>query len=62
MDLGEGVRRSSVPGSVLPPVCLEFSAPEVVLGKSAGPLADMWSVGVFLYLFLRLALKENGLF
>ncbi|KAK6629330.1 hypothetical protein RUM43_003147 [Polyplax serrata] len=52
IDLGEGVRRNSVPGSVLPPVSLEFAAPEVVLGKSANSQADMWSAGVFLYIFL----------
>lgn len=53
IDLGEGVRRNSVPGSVFPPVSLEFAAPEMVLGKSATSHADMWSAGVFIYIFLR---------
>lgn len=53
VDLGEGVRRNAVSGSVLPPVSLEFAAPELVIGKYAGAPADMWSVGVFLYIFLR---------
>lgn len=53
VDLGEGVRRLALPGAVLPPVSLEFAAPEMVLGKSVGAPADLWSLGVFLYVFLR---------
>jgi Serine/threonine protein kinase len=38
---------------VLPPPNLEFAAPEMVLGQPVGCKTDMWSVGVFLYSFLR---------
>jgi len=53
VDVGEGVRRSACPSAVLPPVCLEFSAPELVLGQSVSHHADLWSLGVFLYVLLR---------
>lgn len=63
VDLGEGVRRNSVKtGSVLPPVSLEFAAPEMVLGKAASSPADMWSAGVFLYVFLRFVLYYRYMF
>lgn len=38
---------------VLPPPNLEFASPEMVLGQPVGCKTDMWSVGVFLYSFLR---------
>ena len=52
IDLGEAVR--AVPlDEVVPPVDLEFAAPESVLGKPTGSYTDMWAAGVFLYVLLR---------
>jgi triple functional domain protein len=52
VDLGDAV---SVTRNleVLPPSNLEFAAPEMVLGQPVGCQTDMWSVGVFIYAFLR---------
>lgn len=52
IDFGEAVR--AVPlREVVPPVDLEFAAPESVLGKPTGSYTDMWAAGVFLYVLLR---------
>ncbi|XP_049828356.1 kalirin isoform X4 [Schistocerca gregaria] len=50
IDFGDSV--STRGSEVLPPSNLEFAAPEMVLGKPVCCQTDMWSVGVFLYVFL----------
>ncbi|CAD1477756.1 unnamed protein product, partial [Heterotrigona itama] len=51
IDFGEAVR--AVPSDeVVPPVDLEFAAPELVLGKPTGSYTDVWAIGVFLYVSL----------
>jgi triple functional domain protein len=52
VDLGDAVNVTR-DVEVLPPSNLEFAAPEVVLGQPVSCQTDMWSVGVFLYAFLR---------
>jgi len=52
VDLGDAVSVTSNL-EVLPPSNLEFAAPEMVLGQPVSYHTDMWSVGVFLYAFLR---------
>jgi triple functional domain protein len=52
VDLGDAVSMTRNL-EVLPPSNLEFAAPEMVLGQPVGCQTDMWSVGVFLYAFLR---------
>lgn len=52
IDLGDAVNTTRNL-EVLPPSNLEFAAPEMVLGQPVGCQTDMWSVGVFLYAFLR---------
>lgn len=50
VDFGDCVNtKSSV---ILPPACLEFAAPELVLGQLVGKHTDLWAVGVLLYVLL----------
>ncbi|XP_076248755.1 trio Rho guanine nucleotide exchange factor isoform X3 [Calliopsis andreniformis] len=51
IDLGEAVRAAPL-DQVVPPVDLEFAAPESVLGKPTGSYTDMWAAGVFIYVLL----------
>ncbi|XP_033331721.2 trio Rho guanine nucleotide exchange factor isoform X4 [Megalopta genalis] len=51
IDFGEAVKTAPV-DQVVPPVDLEFAAPESVLGKPMGPYTDMWATGVFIYVLL----------
>lgn len=37
---------------ILPPSCLEFASPELVLGQLVGQHTDLWAIGVFLYVLL----------
>jgi serine/threonine protein kinase len=30
----------------------DYVAPEIIAGKASGPAADLWSLGVLIYLFL----------
>ncbi|GLH09852.1 Triple functional domain protein [Gryllus bimaculatus] len=50
VDFGDAVGQRDF--EVLPPANLEFAAPEMVLGQPVMCQTDMWSVGVFLYVFL----------
>ncbi|XP_066996303.2 kalirin [Anabrus simplex] len=50
VDFGDAVNQRE--HEVLPPPNLEFAAPEMVLGQPVSCQTDMWSVGVFLYVFL----------
>lgn len=50
VDFGDCVNTGGT--EVLPPVCLEFAAPELVLGQPVGSHTDIWAVGVFLYVLL----------
>lgn len=50
VDFGDCVNTGG--SEVLPPACLEFAAPELVLGQPVGPHTDLWAVGVFLYVLL----------
>lgn len=52
IDFGEAVRTAPL-DQVVPPVDLEFAAPESVLGKPMGSYTDMWAAGVFIYVLLR---------
>lgn len=52
IDFGEAVRTAPL-DQVVPPVDLEFAAPESVLGRPTGSYTDMWAAGVFLYVLLR---------
>lgn len=51
IDLGDAVRHPI--DEVVPPVDLEFAAPESVLGRPVGSYTDMWAAGVFIYVLLR---------
>ncbi|KOC61451.1 Triple functional domain protein [Habropoda laboriosa] len=51
IDFGEAVRAIPL-DEVVPPVDLEFAAPESVLGKPTGSYTDIWATGVFLYVLL----------
>lgn len=50
IDFGNHVRYTL--GEKIPANNLEFVAPEVVCDRPLSPATDMWSVGVFLYVFL----------
>lgn len=50
VDFGECVNTSK--SVILPPACLEFASPELVLGQPVGRHTDYWAVGVFLYVLL----------
>ncbi|KAF7988703.1 hypothetical protein HCN44_001276 [Aphidius gifuensis] len=50
IDFGEAVRAKSL--VVVPPADLEFSAPELVLGRPTGSYTDMWAAGVLIYVLL----------
>ncbi|XP_018325506.1 triple functional domain protein isoform X1 [Agrilus planipennis] len=50
VDFGNCVNTSA--NVILPPACLEFAPPELVLGQPVGKHTDLWAVGVFLYVFL----------
>ena len=50
VDFGESVRINVT--EILPPSCLEFAAPEMVLGQPLNGSTDLWSVGVFLYVLV----------
>lgn len=50
IDFGECVNTSK--SVILPPACLEFASPELVLGQPVGKHTDYWAVGVFLYVLL----------
>lgn len=50
VDFGDSVNTSK--NVILPPACLEFASPELVLGQPVGKHTDYWAVGVFLYVLL----------
>lgn len=50
VDFGDCVNTSK--NIILPPACLEFASPELVLGQPVGIHTDCWAVGVFLYVLL----------
>uniref|UniRef100_A0A6P7GCH9 Triple functional domain protein-like n=1 Tax=Diabrotica virgifera virgifera TaxID=50390 RepID=A0A6P7GCH9_DIAVI len=50
VDFGDSVNTSK--NVILPPACLEFASPELVLGQPVGVHTDCWAVGVFLYVML----------
>lgn len=50
IDFGDCVNTSK--SIILPPACLEFASPELVLGQPVGKHTDYWAVGVFLYVLL----------
>lgn len=50
VDFGECV--NTCKSVILPPACLEFASPELVLGQPVGKHTDHWAVGVFLYVLL----------
>lgn len=50
IDFGDCV--NTIKNVVLPPACLEFASPELVLGQPVGIHTDRWSVGVLLYVLL----------
>lgn len=50
VDLGDSVNTPK--NVILPPACLEFASPELVLGQPVGKHTDYWAVGVFLYVLL----------
>ncbi|XP_017782251.1 PREDICTED: triple functional domain protein-like isoform X2 [Nicrophorus vespilloides] len=50
IDFGDCVNTSK--SVILPPACLEFASPELVLGQPVGRHTDYWAVGVFLYVLL----------
>lgn len=50
VDFGDCVNTSK--NVILPPACLEFASPELVLGQQVGKHTDYWAVGVFLYVLL----------
>lgn len=52
IDVGEAVRAAAPLDQVVPPVDLEFAAPESVLGKPTGSYTDIWAAGVFIYVLL----------
>ncbi|KAK9877206.1 hypothetical protein WA026_016953 [Henosepilachna vigintioctopunctata] len=50
IDFGDSV--NTIKNVILPPACLEFASPELVLGQPVGKHTDYWAVGVFLYVLL----------
>ncbi|CAH1132932.1 unnamed protein product [Ceutorhynchus assimilis] len=50
VDFGDSVNTSK--NVILPPACLEFASPELVLGQPVGKHTDVWAAGVFLYVLL----------
>ncbi|KAI4471045.1 rho guanine exchange factor-related [Holotrichia oblita] len=50
VDFGDCV--NTCKNVILPPACLEFASPELVLGQQVGKHTDYWAVGVFLYVLL----------
>lgn len=50
IDFGDSVNTTK--SVILPPACLEFASPELVLGQPVGQHTDCWAVGVFLYVLL----------
>lgn len=50
IDFGDSVNMPK--NIILPPACLEFASPELVLGQPVGKHTDYWAVGVFLYVLL----------
>ncbi|KAF5295457.1 hypothetical protein FQR65_LT10445 [Abscondita terminalis] len=50
IDFGDCVNTNT--SVILPPACLEFASPELVLGQPVGKHTDLWAVGVFLYVLL----------
>lgn len=50
IDFGDSVNTSK--SVILPPACLEFASPELVLGQPVGKHTDCWAAGVFLYVLL----------
>lgn len=50
VDFGDSVNTSK--NVILPPACLEFASPELVLGQPVGKHTDFWAAGVFLYVLL----------
>lgn len=50
VDFGDSVNTSK--NVILPPACLEFASPELVLGQPVGKHTDYWAAGVFLYVLL----------
>ncbi|CAH0547745.1 unnamed protein product [Brassicogethes aeneus] len=50
VDFGDSVNTSK--NVILPPACLEFASPELVLGQPVGRHTDFWAAGVFLYVLL----------
>lgn len=50
VDFGDSINTPKT--VILPPACLEFASPELVLGQPIGKHTDHWAVGVFLYVLL----------
>lgn len=50
VDFGDSINTPK--NIILPPACLEFASPELVLGQPVGKHTDYWAVGVFLYVLL----------
>ncbi|KAL1516598.1 hypothetical protein ABEB36_000493 [Hypothenemus hampei] len=50
IDFGDAINTSK--SIILPPACLEFASPELVLGQPVGKHTDFWAVGVFFYVLL----------
>lgn len=50
VDFGDSINAPK--NIILPPACLEFASPELVLGQPVGKHTDYWAVGVFLYVLL----------
>ncbi|VEN44689.1 unnamed protein product, partial [Callosobruchus maculatus] len=50
VDFGDSVNTTK--NVILPPACLEFASPELVLGQPVGKHTDCWATGVFLYVLL----------
>lgn len=50
VDFGDSVNTPK--HVILPPACLEFASPELVLGQPVGKHTDHWAVGVFMYVLL----------
>jgi serine/threonine protein kinase len=50
VDFGDSVNTSK--SVILPPACLEFASPELVLGQPVGKHTDCWAAGVFFYVLL----------
>lgn len=50
VDFGDSINAPK--NVILPPACLEFASPELVLGQAVGKHTDHWAVGVFLYVLL----------